>query len=372
MVEVRGRVVAPDGRPVPGATLRTTYLNPADPTELTTAPDGRFVSRIPRTALSTGTMINRTDTVPWITATAPGFGPGWAAGVLRPDAPREVTIRLVEDGPPIEGRIVDLEGHPVAGARVKAEHLWFAGDEHTRYIETRDLAAWLRRVQERGIHQGPWDGLEPLPTAIAAATTDRDGRFRLAGIGRERIAELVVSGPTISTTLIYAMCHDGPEVRAIDRDPAHHATIVLHTPRFEHAVAPTQPIEGVIRDKDTGRPLAGMRLRAAVYREYAEVWVPDVETTSDARGALSPHRLEQGAGVSIVGRAGRGPALSQRDPPRTRRIARPGADPLRHRTEAGHPGPGPCHGQGDRPAGAGHHQRLHLSRQSSCPRVPRL
>ena len=64
--------------------------------------------------------------IPWVVASAPGFGPGWASAVRQPGAPDETTVRLEEDGPPIEGRIVDLEGRPVAGARVKVEHLWFA------------------------------------------------------------------------------------------------------------------------------------------------------------------------------------------------------------------------------------------------------
>ena len=46
-------------------------------------------------------------------------------------------------------------------------------------------------------------------------------------------------------------------------------TLVFHAPRFEHAVAPTQPIEGVIRDKDTGRPIAGVKLRGAVFNEHS-------------------------------------------------------------------------------------------------------
>ena len=34
--------------------------------------------------------------------------------------------------------------------------------------------------------------------------------------------------------------------------------IVFHARRFEYAAAPGKPIEGIVRDKDTGRPLAGL------------------------------------------------------------------------------------------------------------------
>ena len=285
MVEVRGRVVGPWGNPVSGAVVRRARVEPKDATvpDATSASDGRFLTRIPRPSRGTQ-MVNGADTMPWLAALAPGFGPGWVARVFQPGAPGELTIRLVADGPPIEGRIVDLEGRPVVGARVKVDRLWYAQDERSWYVETGDLPAWLERVKDRGIRQGPWDGLEWLPMTIATATTGPDGRFRLTGIGRERIAELSVSGPTIATTLLYVMCHDGPEVRAIDRDSREHRTIVFHAPKFEQALAPTQPIQGVIRDKDTGRPIAGVKLRGAVYKERDLLMTPGVEATTDTQG----------------------------------------------------------------------------------------
>jgi RNA polymerase sigma factor (sigma-70 family) len=300
MAEVRGRVIGPDGKPVAGATVRAAWLDRVDISipEATSGPDGRFIVRVPRPGRPTKRLVNGGDAMPWIAATAPGFGPGWVAGVLRPDAPDEFTIRLVADGPPIEGRILDLEGRPVAGARLKVDRVWFARDERSWPVETGDLSAWLRRVQDRGIRPGPWDSLSQLPTAIVAATTDRDGRFRLTGIGRERIAELMVSGPTIATSLIYAMCHDGPEVRAVDRDPGR-ATIVFHAPRFEHAVAPTQPIEGFIRDKDTGRPIVGARIQGAVYKENSLLRSQGVEATSDDRGHYRLDGLNKGSSYRL-------------------------------------------------------------------------
>ncbi len=53
---------------------------------------------------------------PWVIASAPGFGPGWASAIREPGASGDLTIRLVEEGLPIEGRVVNLEGRPVAGA----------------------------------------------------------------------------------------------------------------------------------------------------------------------------------------------------------------------------------------------------------------
>jgi RNA polymerase sigma factor (sigma-70 family) len=301
-VEVRGRVVDPQGRPVTGATVRTAWLRPEDTPvpDVPSGPDGRFVARILRSSLGAGDMVNRGDYTPRLAAMAPGFGPGWAPDVLRADALGEVTIKLVEDGPPIDGRILDLEGRPVAGARVEVRRLWFARDELSWSVETGDLTAWLRRAQDLGLNEGPWDGLSALPMANTTATTDRDGRFRLTGIGRERIAELMISGPTIATAQIYAQCHDGPEVRCkeLQGRPGEQA-IVFHARRFGYSAAPTQPIEGVIRDKDTGRPIAGVLLRGSVYIGRRSIWAEGVEATSDAQGRYRLTGLNKGSAYGL-------------------------------------------------------------------------
>jgi hypothetical protein len=299
--KVAGRVVGPDGKPVAGATVRAAWVNAVGVSvpEATSGPDGRFVARVPRPVDTADRMVTGGLEMPWLVATAPGFGPGWAAGVFRPDAPAEFTIRLVADGPPIEGRILDLQGRPVAGARVGVSRLWYRMDGRHWAVEIGDLAGWLRRIQDQGVRQGPWDGLTQLPTEIATAATDRDGRFRLTGIGRDRLAELLIAGPTIATTQVYAMCHDGPEVRVPDRDRITRPIVVFHGPRFEIAAAPTQPVEGTVRDKDTGRPIAGVRIQGAVYDEHSLMRAEGVGAMSDAQGRYRLTGLHKGAAYRL-------------------------------------------------------------------------
>jgi protocatechuate 3,4-dioxygenase beta subunit len=284
---VHGRVVAPDGRPVAGAAVQTAYLDrDVEPEpQATSGPDGRFDLRVPPWQRNS-VLRPRNARFPWVVASAPGFGPGWASAVREAAASGELTIRLVEDGPPIEGRILDLEGRLVPGARVKVEHIWFARDGQ--------LSTWLDQARDHGV-AGPWRGLDQLPSTITA-TTGADGRFRLAGIGRDRMAELIISGPVIATAQLYVLNRDGPAISTTDPQammPAPSRT-TYHARRFEYAAAPTKPIEGVIRDKDTGRPIAGVKLQGMVFEERNLVPSPGVETATDAQGRYRLTGLPKG------------------------------------------------------------------------------
>ena len=274
IVEMRGRVVAPDGKPVPGAAVRTSFLEPDG--VATSEPDGRFLMPIPQWSWTR--MLNGHDRFVEIVATAPGFGPGVVRDAFKAATSGDLTIRLTEDGPPIEGRIVNLEGRPVAGAQIKVGTLFFS--------ESSDLTAWLMQIKERGsasllFHR---DHILALKAAITTKTGP-DGRFQLTGLGRERVAWLSISGPTIATTEVFAMNRDGADLRIASPTMGDSSSLpqVIHSRRFEYSVAPTKPVEGVIRDKDTGQPIAGLRVYAQVRQRGAQLF-QRIETTTDAQG----------------------------------------------------------------------------------------
>ena len=166
MIEVRGRVVDPQGRPVPGATVQAVYIGVNQHIE--PAPGSTRAGRPVPAAVPLGDFpdscspmpCGRGGILPWIVAFGPGIRAGQGRGLAKAGASGELTIRLVEAGPPIEGRIVDLEGRPVAGARIKVERLWFPSEG--------TLADWLAGAADRNPHN-PWQGLDLLPM-----TTDLD------------------------------------------------------------------------------------------------------------------------------------------------------------------------------------------------------
>src|SRR5262249_51298658 len=173
-IRLGGRVVDPDGRPLPGAKLWLafqgidwTWSTRVPQVRTTCHPDGRFALAVSDDDPEVMPALRMTSGWPGgfgaiqIVATSDGFGPSWTdlAGVKG-----DVELRLARDDVPIEGRVVSLEGRPLPG------------------IEVRTL-----RVEDSA---NPMD-LYGIPSGfLHSATTDGDGRFRLTGIGRDRRAIL--------------------------------------------------------------------------------------------------------------------------------------------------------------------------------------
>jgi RNA polymerase sigma factor (sigma-70 family) len=221
---VSGRVLDPDGKPLAGAEITLWWhdvrgwvcwhhpaMHDSKPYRGTrSGKDGCFHFTFAKSAIR-DTMLNG-DARPWhrmaIVAAAPGYGPAWlyAHGLGTPDA----RLQMVKDDVPIIGRVRDLQGRPVAGATVRLHR-----------VEALDRDAWA----------GP----------PAAVTTDEQGRFRLTGAGRDRGAVLIVSGPRIETKIVQATTRTTEDGKPVD---------VI--------AGPSKPIEGTVRAKDTGNPLAGV------------------------------------------------------------------------------------------------------------------
>jgi hypothetical protein len=109
-------------------------------------------------------------------------------------------------------------------------------------------------------------GIHPRAAGIPTAlTTDKDGRFRLTGLGRERVVYLALRGPDIQHADLTVLTRAGADgLPAEDR---------IYDATFRHLAGPTKPIVGTVRDKRTGRPIPGI-----------EVGSRGIWATTDAKG----------------------------------------------------------------------------------------
>jgi len=263
-VEIQGRVLDPDGKPVKGARLywpRVPKKNPKSEEDIEfseraqTGDDGRFRFELPRSdilsdILSDGHFV--------LVAAADGYGVD-AVELPKGDSPAEVTLRLVKDHP-IEGRIVSTEGKPLAGVRV---HVLEISKPRQARLDG-SLTAWQ---QEWGLafRQMSQHMFLPLGEKSSQAVTGRDGRFRIAGAGAERLVQLRVRGPGIahaSLEIINRADFDPATVNKTALDRAHvelgnTRPPLLYGPKFTYIAPAGRRIEGTVREAVTGKPVAG-------------------------------------------------------------------------------------------------------------------
>ncbi|MGA2258604.1 MAG: M56 family metallopeptidase, partial [Thermoguttaceae bacterium] len=308
-LEFHGRVVDPDGKPFPGARIyllrnlfETHYASPAGilPTNVraVSGADGGFAF----------TMEGNEIVVPprypcFIVAIADGFGPGlqlaWAvertgiltsfaediSGPISDDRKGKSVVRLVKDDVPLTGRVVDAKGQPVAGANIRVLGISVANNE--------DLTPWLNAVEKEHADYAMQSAYHEVrflahrfPQAMVARTGS-DGRFRLTGIGRERIGELLIAGPGIESIIVFARTRPGKTfVIPDDLVKAENArNWCFYGADFEHVGRPSIPIVGTVRDTDTGKPLAGVAIFQELYGWETVLAVEHfVCATTDAQG----------------------------------------------------------------------------------------
>jgi hypothetical protein len=306
-VEVAGRVLDPDGRPL--ASVKIHFFRPDDahvgeeprpasPGErgprATSGPDGRFRFRVPASDFS-GIEQAYPMTQPTISAAAKGYGPGWVACRSAAWA-SNVTLKLAKDDVPAEGRVLDLEGRPAGAATIRVLAVLGTLNDDPGPVIGAFRASQSPFLLFSRILDGAVSG---LPESVR---TGPDGRFRLTGMGRGRAVSLRIDGPTIaSQKLVGVLANptplpDGPgAVKTLEPGIAFSGN-----PTFEVIAGPTQPIEGVVRDKDTGQPLAGVVVKSWKLAHVPYIANDFVRTTTDAAGRYRLVGLPKGPGHSIV------------------------------------------------------------------------
>ncbi|WP_168222130.1 carboxypeptidase regulatory-like domain-containing protein [Aquisphaera giovannonii] len=341
---ISGRVLDPDGRPVAGARV-ILDLSSADATpdgfaeasaSATTEADGRFALSVQRERLAeAGTRRAGSPEGPVLAAFAAGYGPAWTDD-LNVGTDDGATLTLVRDEVPIEGRIRDLEGRPIAGLNVRSIQL----DEAYR----GDLSRWLEAIRAEAVGMASYGHFRrALPPALASmitpAKTDAEGRFRLAGIGRERLASLLISGAGVETQVGLVMTRGGPSSSVLFRHfiaagDTRLKKVPIHAARFELVAAPGRMGEGTVDAADTRRPLPGVTVRAGRWMPggFPDIWPPIdwpavyVRATSDEKGHFRLPGLPATGMFDLVAEPAEGQPYM---PLSRRRIRSSGTEPLR-------------------------------------------
>ncbi|MFI5456245.1 MAG: sigma-70 family RNA polymerase sigma factor [Isosphaerales bacterium] len=275
---IRGRVFDPDGKPAAGAqiVLGLPVTGPfarRSPERLSSSgADGRFEAPIPRKVIERPGADQQTPFPgPVLAALAPGLGPDWVA-VDSKNAGETLNLRLRRDDIPIEGRVIGLEGRPLPGLTVSVDGI------------AEFPAELIKRLRENAGAMNPalWGGMRnalilgkdgPIP----AVHTNSDGRFRLTGVGRDRVALVLIEGESIEQSVAMVMTTSNPAYTPLLLPADGSGERKLFGPRFDLTVDPGRVIQGVIRDGDTGRPVSGAKVRS---------WAIGM-TTSDTQGRFS-------------------------------------------------------------------------------------
>jgi len=257
-----GRVLDPDGKPVPGAKLYTLYYTPKVlpiPERGVTDKDGTFRFRVEKKEFDRTAAARPWDQV-LVFAVADGYGLGFPQ--INPYTRLEqtnLTIWLVKDVP-ITGRVLDLQGKPVAGATAVVHEFWWPtkSDDLNGFLASLKVKKELYPAffENQMGQTGTWMSRD-IGRILPPAVTDAEGRFVLKGIGRERVVALSIEGPTVASTNVWAMTRAGEKVSAAMQQHGGGGEIMLAGATFEQIVPPCRPIVGTVRDKDTGKPIPG-------------------------------------------------------------------------------------------------------------------
>jgi RNA polymerase sigma factor (sigma-70 family) len=266
-VEVAGRVLDPDCKPLAGAHLfwpRLLREPPMTEDDITwdrkadSAADGTFRLKLARNDL-------RRDFPTPLVAAANGFGVDWVQ-LSQDDAAGERTFRLTRDVP-IRGRLQDTQGKPLAGARVQVIGIL---EPDNGKLDTF-LAGWKQNWQDAERLNMKKRLYGPLDKLFSVSSADKDGRFQITGAGAERLVQVQVEGPAAKTCL-YVVTRPGVDTKAINaavldgipkelRIPGQPP--LLHGTSFDYVAGPARRLEGTVREAGTGTPLAGMPIMAS-------------------------------------------------------------------------------------------------------------
>lgn len=288
---ISGTVVGPNGKSVAGAAINTldkgNYEKPVVRELGKTDADGKF--NVTLEPLPLGQPDLR-----MLVAVKAGFGPDWVEAADR--SAGVVELKLVEDLP-VSGRVVDLEGKPVAKVKVLIKNV--AAGELSKVWEE-----WPRSPYNalQAVKKNLWSPtLGGLPESVIA---DADGKFEIQGVGLGRLLGLSFEASGIESAACRVVLDPDFDRKKVTQPSE--ATMpgggfqpgpALYGPTFTHTAKPSQRIIGIVTDARTGKPIAGVQVNGSPNGPH---WYENgSNTTSDAAGKFVLDRIAKSDRVNL-------------------------------------------------------------------------
>jgi RNA polymerase sigma factor (sigma-70 family) len=308
-VTYSGRVLGPDGKPLAGANVYYHFITrqyEPTPVRARTDDQGKFWFALTQQDVPLSADAINSDPLRrgHVVVKADGFAFAWRT-ITKPTG--DLAIQLSRDDAPLEGRIVNLEGKPLAGLHVSARS--------AASPDSGDLTDFLKALRSGNslydalfknvpnYYCNPIIGRQEVPL-LPSTTTGADGRFRLQGFAKEQLVELRIEGPTIETQQLFVLTRTMP--RGSERlltaprikDPVFgpDVNLLVLWNGFDHAAPPGQVVVGTVHDETTDRPIPGVIVESYMLAGTRLAQNSIYRTVADERGHYRFIGLPRGKG----------------------------------------------------------------------------